>query len=290
MIDAHHHLWDPSRRTYPWMSGEALAPVRKPYGLEDLRRETAAAGVSGTVLVQTVSDLGETVEFLGTAGGSDGLIAGVVGWVDLTGGVPDQVERLRGSTGGELLVGIRHQVQDEADPEWIARSDVRAGLHAVAAAGLAYDLLVLVPQIPAALSVVRDMPGLRFVLDHAAKPPVSSGEFEPWASGLAELAKLPNVACKLSGLVTEASWTDWETPQIAPYAAHILDSFGPDRVMFGSDWPVCELAASYAQVVELAGELTSGLSEAERARVFGGTAQEWYGLPDIDDLDASLLR
>ncbi|GAA4578638.1 amidohydrolase family protein [Planotetraspora phitsanulokensis] len=290
MIDAHHHLWDPSRRSYPWMAGDALAPVRRPYGLEDLRRETSAAGVSGTVLVQTVSDLDETAEFLGTAGRSDGLIAGVVGWADLTADVTGQVERLRAAAGGELLVGLRHQVQDEPDPEWIARADVRAGLRAAAAAGLAYDLLVLVPQIPAALSAARELPDLRFVLDHAAKPPIASGELEPWAGGLAELATLPNVACKLSGLVTEASWTDWETPQFAPYAERILDSFGPDRVMFGSDWPVCELAASYAQVVELAGELTSGLSEAERARVFGGTAQEWYGLPDTDDLDASLLR
>ncbi|GII55809.1 amidohydrolase [Planotetraspora thailandica] len=278
MIDAHHHLWDPTHREYPWMSGEALAPIRKPYGLEELRRETAAAGVRGTVLVQTVSDVVETEEFLATAAESDGLIAGVVGWADLTGDTAGQVAALRASTGGDRLVGLRHQVQDEPDPEWIARPDVLRGLRAVEEAGLVYDVLVLGSQLPAARQVIADMPGLRFVLDHAAKPPIASGEFEPWASEIAELAKLPNVACKLSGLVTEASWTEWETPQFAPYAAHVLDVFGPERVMFGSDWPVCELAASYAQVVELARELTASLSERERAAVFGGTAQEWYGL------------
>jgi L-fuconolactonase len=279
VIDAHHHLWDPTRREYAWMSGDALAPLRKPYGLEELRRETAAAGVHGTVLVQTVSDYAETEEFLATAAASGGLIAGVVGWADLTADVAGQVAALRASAGGDRLVGFRHQVQDEPDPEWIGRPGVRRGLRALEEAGLAYDLLVLLPQLPAARAVVEEMPGLRFVLDHAGKPPIASGELEPWAGEIAELAKLPNVACKLSGLVTEASWTEWETPQISPYAAHVLDCFGPERVMFGSDWPVCELAASYAQVVELARELTASLSESERAAVFGGTAQEWYGLP-----------
>ncbi|MEZ0074405.1 amidohydrolase [Planotetraspora sp. GP83] len=280
MIDAHHHLWDPSRRKYPWMSGDALAPLRKPYTLEDLRRETAAAGVSGTVLVQTVSDSDETAEFLSTAAASDGLIAGVVGWVDLTASdVADQVAKLRLLVGGDRLVGFRHQVQDEADAAWIARPDVRRGLRAICDAGLAYDLLVLLPQLPVARAVARETPDLKFVLDHAAKPPIASGEVEPWASEIKEIAKLPNVACKLSGLVTEASWTSWETPQISPYAAHVLECFGPDRVMFGSDWPVCELAASYGRVVELARELTADLSEPERAQVFGSTAQEWYGLP-----------
>lgn len=262
------------------MSGDALTPLRKPYTLEDLRRETAAAGVSGTVLVQTVSDSDETAEFLSTAAASDGLIAGVVGWVDLTAAdVADQVDKLRHLVGGDRLAGFRHQVQDEADAAWIARPDVRRGLRAICDARLAYDLLVLLPQLPVARAVARETPDLRFVLDHAAKPPIASGEMEPWASEIKEIAKLPNVACKLSGLVTEASWTSWETPQISPYAAHVLECFGPDRVMFGSDWPVCELAASYGQVVELARELTAGLSEPERAQVFGSTAQEWYGLP-----------
>ncbi len=261
------------------MSGDALAPLRKPYTVEDLRRETRAAGVSGTVLVQTVGDVDETVEFLATAAASGGLIAGVVGWVDLTApDVADQVAWLSTLPGGDRLVGVRHQVQDEADPGWLARPDVRRGLRALAAAGLVYDLLVLVPQLPAARAVVRDIPELRFVLDHAAKPPIASGRMEPWASEISALAELPNVSCKLSGLVTEASWTAWKSPQIAPYAAHVLESFGPERVMFGSDWPVCDLAASYTQVVRLAHDLTASLSKPERAQIFTTTAQTWYDL------------
>jgi L-fuconolactonase len=280
MIDAHHHLWNPSRREYPWMAGEALAPLRKPYDTGDLRRETAAAGVERTVLVQTVGSTEETEEFLATAAASDGLVAGVVGWVDLTSpGVADELARLRGGLGGELLVGIRHQVQDEAAPDWLARPDVRRGIAAVGAAGLVYDLLVLVPQLASARELVRDLPDVRFVLDHAAKPPIASGAIEPWAGEIKALAESPNVTCKLSGLVTEADWTDWDVPRIAPYADHVLSCFGPERVMFGSDWPVCELAASYGEVVELAKTLTASLTQEERTHLFTTTAQTTYRLP-----------
>ncbi|MCW2876426.1 MAG: Amidohydrolase [Sphaerisporangium sp.] len=279
MIDAHHHLWDPAKRDYPWLAGEALAPLRKPYQVEDLRRETAAAGVTGTVLVQTVGSVEETEEFLATAAASDGLVAGVVGWVDITApDVADEILRLRTGPGGDLLVGIRHQVQDEADPAWLSRADVRHGIRAVGQAGLAYDLLVLIHQLPAARELVRDLTGVRFVLNHGAKPPIASGAVEPWASEIKAIAESPNVTCKLSGLVTEADWTDWDAQRIAPYADHIISCFGPERVMFGSDWPVCELAASYAQVVDLARQLTAGLSEPEREQVFTTTAQTAYGL------------
>ncbi|GAA3839145.1 amidohydrolase family protein [Sphaerisporangium flaviroseum] len=279
MIDAHHHLWDLSRREYPWMAGEALAPLRRPYGVEDLRRETAAAGVERTVLVQTVCSVEETEEFLATAAASDGLVAGVVGWVDLTAAdVADEILRLRTMPGGELLVGIRHPVQDEADPEWLSRPDVRHGVRAVGQAGLAFDLLVLTPQLPAARKLAGDLTGVRFVLDHAAKPPIASDVVEPWASEITALSESPNVVCKLSGLVTEAVWTDWDAPRIAPYGDHVLTCFGAERVMFGSDWPVCELAASYGQVVDLAHRLTSGLTESEREQVFTTTAQTAYGL------------
>ncbi|WP_405141325.1 amidohydrolase family protein [Sphaerisporangium sp. NBC_01403] len=280
MIDAHHHLWDTTRRHYPWMAGEALAPLRRPYGIDDLRRETAAAGVERTVLVQTVAAVEETEEFLATAAASDGLIAGVVGWVDLTDpGVADVLMRLRTGPGGELLVGVRHPVQDEEDPAWLARPDVRHGIRAVGQAGLAYDLLVLTPQLPAARDVVRDLPGVRFVLDHAAKPPIASGVTEPWASEIKALAESPNVTCKLSGLVTEATWTDWDAPRIAPYADHVLSCFGADRVMFGSDWPVCELAATYTQVTDLAHHLTTNLTRSEHTQLFTTTARTVYELP-----------
>jgi len=279
VVDAHHHLWDPRAREYPWMAGPELAPIRHPYTLEDLRRETAAAGIAHTVLVQTVSHEAETEEFLVTASASQGLIAGVVGWVDLT--APDvagALDRLRAGRGGDLLVGVRHQVEDESDLSWLARPAVRRGLRAVAAAGLAYDLLVRVPQLPLARSVAGELPDARLVLDHAAKPGVAGGSLDPWAGELAAIARLPNVVCKLSGLVTEARWDDWDADLMRPYADHLLAAFGPDRLMFGSDWPVCELAASYGQVRGLAEALLEGLSPAERDAVFRGTAARTYRL------------
>jgi L-fuconolactonase len=279
VVDAHHHLWDPRVRDHPWMAGPELAPIRRPYALADLRRETAAAGVDHTVLVQTVAEVAETEEFLEVASASDGLIAGVVGWVDLT--APDPagaLARLRARPGGERLVGVRHQVEDEADPDWLARPDVRRGLAAVAAAGLVYDLLVRVPQLRAARAVVRALPDARFVLDHAAKPAIAAGSLEPWAGELSQLARLPNLACKLSGLVTEARRDDWDAARIRPYADRVLEAFGPDRVMFGSDWPVCELAASYAEVRELADALLEGCSAAERDAILCRTAARAYRL------------
>lgn len=279
VVDAHHHLWDPDRREYAWLAGDALTPIRRRYDTAGLASRAAANGVDRTVLVQTVPDVGETVEFLATAAGSGGLIAGVVGWVDLTDPrVADVLAALRAGPGGHLLVGIRHQAQDEPDAEWLLRPDVVRGVRAVARAGLAYDLLVLPHQIPAATGLVKRVPEGRFVLDHAAKPPIASGEREPWATALARLASAKSVACKLSGLVTEASWDNWTAEDIRPYADTVLEDFGPGRVLFGSDWPVCELAAGYDDVMTLANTLCAELGPGERAAVFGGSATEWYRL------------
>ena len=176
-------------------------------------------------------------------------------------------------------MGIRHLVQGEPDPRWLARPDVRRGLRAVAAAGLVYDLLTLPHQLPAAIDTVRALPGLTFVLDHLSKPPISVGELHPWAELVRELAALPNVSCKLSGMVTEAG-PRWTVAGLRPYAEVVLDAFGPARVMFGSDWPVCLLASSYADVTSAARELTAALTREEQALVFGGTAARVYGLPD----------
>ena len=278
IIDAHHHLWDPAQHEYPWLDGDALAPLRRAYTVDDLW-EVTDGRVAHTVLVQTISDVRETAGFLATAGANDGLIKGVVGWVDLTApDVADRIAALREGPGGERLAGIRHQVQDEPDPEWLARPEVLRGLRAVGAAGLAYDLLVLVPQLEAATGVVRQLPEIRFVLDHLAKPDIAAGAWEPWAARVAALGALPNVSAKMSGLVTEARWDDWDAGQIAPYARHALDVFGPERLMYGSDWPVCTLAASYGEVWELAGTLIKDLTESERCAVLGGTAARVYGL------------
>ncbi|WP_410606260.1 amidohydrolase family protein [Amycolatopsis sp. lyj-109] len=273
MIDAHHHLWDPSRREYPWMAGAAMDPIRRPYTVDDLRAVTKAAGVHATILVQTVSSEEETAEFLATAA-AEPVIAGVVGWVDLT--AADIADRLAALDGP--LAGIRHQVEGEPDDDWLLRPEVVAGLSTVAAAGLAFDLLVRPSQLPAAAEVALRLPQLRLVLDHAAKPPIATGEWEPWASGVAALAARENVVCKLSGLVTEADWTGWEVGHLRRYVDHVLDVFGPERLLFGSDWPVCELAASYEVVVDAAIALTGSLSDAERLAVFEHNARTAYGL------------
>jgi L-fuconolactonase len=275
MIDAHHHLWDPSRREYPWMAGTDLDPIRRPYTVDDLRAVINAAGVHATILVQTVSSDEETAEFLATAV-AEPLIAGVVGWVDLA--APDLADRLAFLRSEGPLVGVRHQVESEPDEDWLLRPEIVAGLSTVAAADLAYDLLVRPPQLPAATELALRLPELRLVLDHAAKPPIAAGEWEPWASGVAALAGRENVVCKVSGLVTEADWSGWEVGHLRRYVDHVLASFGPARLLFGSDWPVCELAASYELVLDAAVALTSGLSDAERLAFFEHNARRVYHL------------
>jgi L-fuconolactonase len=281
ITDAHHHLWDPATRNYPWLAGERLAPLRRPYTVDDLRSVTERK-VARTILVQTLGDRAETAEFLATAAASAGLIAGVVGWVDLEDSdVDGQLARLRDAAGGHLLVGIRHQVQDEPDPRWLLRPAVLRGIGAVGAAGLAYDLLVRAPQLPMAREAAIRLPEVRFVLDHLAKPDIASRQWQPWADELAELADQPNVTAKLSGLVTEADWHAWDGESIGRYARHALAVFGPRRCMFGSDWPVCTVAASYADVLDLVWQAVAGLDEAQRLEVFSGTAARVYGLSDV---------
>ena len=268
IIDAHHHLWeDLTRRDYAWLAD--LDPIRKPYTVADL---TAVSNADRTILVHTVPTVEETEEFLATAAATP-LIAGVVGWVDLT--APDVADRLAALTSGKL-VGIRHPAQGEPDPDWLTREDVIRGVKAVAEAGLTYDVLILPPQHHAAIALADAVPGARLVLDHAGKPAIAAGGYEPWAAFITELAARPNVFCKLSGLVTEADWTQWTVDDLRPYAEHVLASFGPDRVMFGSDWPVCELAATYRQVYESARTFTGALSPAEQNEVFAGTATRAY--------------
>jgi L-fucono-1,5-lactonase len=277
-IDAHHHLWRLADRPQDWLDGPGTAAIRRDFTLADLRAETTAAKVDHTVLVQVLPDLDETRDFLVLAAGSD-LVAGVIGWVDLTdAAIPDVLAALRGARGGDKFVGVRHLVQGEPDPAWLNRPDVRRGLRAVAEADLVYDLLTLPHQLPAALDTVRALPELTFVLDHLSKPPIASGQTQPWASRIRELAAEPNVLCKLSGMVTEADRDAWRIADLRPYADTVLDAFGPSRVMFGSDWPVCLLAATYGEAWHVAESLTAHLGSEERADVFGGTAARAYRL------------
>ncbi|MFD9562908.1 amidohydrolase family protein [Streptomyces sp. NPDC059994] len=277
VVDAHHHVWDLSVRDQEWLAEPELAPLRRTFTLDELRVEADAAGVAATVLVQTVTVAEETPEFLALAE-DDPLVRGVVGWTDLTApGVADELARLRELPGGERLVGIRHQVQGERDPEWLLRPDVARGLAAVADAGLAYDLVVLPHQLTACVRAAGLHPGLVFVLDHLGKPPIGARDTGPWGSAVRALAALPNTVCKLSGLVTEAG-PDWSAAGLRPYADTVLEAFGPARLMFGSDWPVCLLAASYGEVLDVARLLTEDLGPHERAQVLGGTADRVYGL------------
>jgi L-fuconolactonase len=275
-VDAHHHVWDLAVRDQPWTAG--LPALRRSFPLAELEPELRSAGIEATVLVQTVDVPEETPELLALAA-KHPVIAGVVGWVDLTApDVADRIAELVTGPGGRRLVGIRHGVQGEPDPRWLCRDDVRRGLAAVADAGLVYDLLVVPVQLPAAVETVRALPGLRFVLDHAGKPMIAQGERAGWAADIATLAAEDNVAVKLSGLVTEADLDNWTTEDIRPYAEDVLAGFGPERTMYGSDWPVCLLAADYPRVAGLARALIAGLSEAERDAVLGGTAARWYRL------------
>ncbi|GAB2794119.1 amidohydrolase family protein [Streptomyces daliensis] len=268
-VDAHHHLWDLGRRDQPWMDGPWADPIRRTWTEADLAPHLDAHGIDATVVVQACSSAAETRELLALKERSD-RVAAVVGWADLTApGGPDLPAG---------LAGIRHQVQDEPDPSWLCRADVRRALARVAEAGLVYELLVTPRELPAAVATARALPELRLVLDHAAKPPIAAGEWQPWARLTEELAALPNVGCKLSGLVTEADWHGWTREDVLPWARHALDAFGPERVMFGSDWPVCGLAASYGEVHALAEHATSHLSAAERAAVFGTNAARTYGI------------
>jgi L-fuconolactonase len=282
-IDAHHHLWDLDAREHrwlmggqPWATDDELAALRRSYRLEDLAPVAEAAEVTSTVVIQTVAEPWETPDLLALAGG---LVTGVVGWTDLTApGAADAVAGLRALPGGSFLCGIRHPVLSEPDPDWLAGPAVLRGLRALATTGLAFDLVVLRRQLPAAVTAVRTVPELTFVLDHLGAPPAESGETAsagPWAAAIRSLAARPNVVCKLSGAHTSPA----RASDLRPYYETVLAAFGPQRLMFGSDWPVSALIAAYGDVHAMYRELTSDLSPAEQDAIFRGTARRVYRLP-----------
>jgi L-fuconolactonase len=274
-VDAHFHLWQLSVRDQPWTA--ELPLLRRDFTLDELRPRLTAAGMRAGVLVQTIPVAEETPEMLAAAIGAD-EIAGVVGWVDLRS--PDAAGRLGAlaeGAGGRWLVGIRHGVQDERDPDWLMRPEVLRGLRAVAEASLVYDLLVRSDQLDMCVRVARRLPELRLVLDHGGKPPIATGALDPWRRHVTELARCQNVAVKLSGLLTEAA-PDADAKALRPYSDHLLGAFGPGRTMYGSDWPVSTQRAEYEQVAGLTTELLDGLSGDEQAAVFGAAATAWYGL------------
>jgi L-fuconolactonase len=278
VVDAHHHFWDPSKREYYWMGDEAAA-IKRPFGPDDLRPLLKANGVDRTVVIQTIPSVDETREFLAHAAETD-FLAGVVGWVDLTkANVATTLAQLRAGHGGAFLVGIRHQAHDEPDPIWLLRKDVRHGVAAVGEAGLVYDLLVRARELPAALELVRSLPGVRFVIDHIGKPRIAEGVTDPeWQHAIAPFSDCANAACKLSGMVTEASLADWTPDDLRPYVRRVVGWFGPDRCMFGSDWPVCLLAGPYERVIDAMRNVLGDLRTTERDSIFGNTAIRTYNL------------
>ncbi|HEY4610668.1 MAG TPA: amidohydrolase family protein, partial [Ilumatobacteraceae bacterium] len=234
--------------------------------------------VDGTIVVQTVADTAETEELLQLATTTP-LVRGVIGWTDMTApGIAEELDRLGELPAGTGLVGIRSLAQYEPDPRWLARADVIEGLRAVARQGLTFDLLVLPHQMPAACAAARAVPETRFVLDHLGKPSVATQQ--QWEIAISEMASCPNVYVKISGLVTEHDWSGWDPQRVQPYVDFALQRFGPDRLMFGSDWPVCTLAASYSRIVDVTAELLSTLTATERAAVFGATAVRAYDLAE----------
>lgn len=275
-IDAHHHFWKLGRYDYPWL-GPQLNAIYRDFGPGDLPPLLARHRIDRTVLVQTISSLDETKWFLSLAR-QHSFIAGVVGWMDLKDPrVGDTLDELLASPG---LVGIRHQVHDEPDVNWLLRPDVQRGLRELAQRGLPYELLIRPPHLAASLQVARKFPSLPLVVDHSAKPRIAQRGWDDWAGGLAELAQCPNVWCKLSGMITEADWANWQPADLKPYLDHVLATFGPERVLFGSDWPVCLLAGSYDRVIAALETGLAHLSVAEREKIFGGNAVRLYQLKD----------
>lgn len=282
-VDSHHHFWDTTKGDfdYYWMTDD-LAVIKGVRAPADLRPWLRMKGIDRTVVVQTIPSVPETELFLETAAATD-FVAGIVGWVDLTDpAVGETLARLRSRADGRYLVGIRHQVHDEADPEWLLRPEVQRGIAAVGEAGLTYDILVRSRELPSGLATVRAHPGMRFVVDHIAKPNIKEREIEPWASRMRPLADYPNVWVKVSGMITEADWDGWEPADLVPYVSRLLEWFGPDRLMFGSDWPVCELAGTYDRVYDAAVFSLGSLTADQHAAVFGGNAVGAYRLDLVE--------
>jgi L-fuconolactonase len=272
-IDAHQHFWhyDPVRDG--WITDE-MSVLQRDFLPEDLKPLLDAQGVQGTVAVQADQSETET-QFLLKLAENNPFVCGVVGWVDLL--APNLVERLEYFSQFERLCGFRHIAQAEAD-DFLAREDVARGIGRLSQFDFTYDILVYHSQLPAAISLVEKLPDSRFVVDHVAKPAIKDSETEPWATHMRELASYANVWCKVSGMVTEADWAHWRQEDIRPYLDVVFEAFGTDRLMFGSDWPVCLLAADYRKVWEVVDGYVSQFPTSDRSKLFGGNAAGFYGL------------
>lgn len=271
IIDAHAHLWTLSRGDYGWLT-PSLGSVYRDFGPEDLKAKLDAHAVDRAILVQAAPTVDET-QFLLSIARRNSFVAGVVGWADFD--AEDAPGAIELASKDQLLLGLRPMVQDMADDSWLSKPHLSPAFEALSAQGLVFDALVLPRHLSHLAIVARRHPDLSIVIDHLAKPEVKAGRIEPWAGDMAVLAALPNVTCKLSGLITEAG-TGWRTQDLAPYVRTVLELFGSDRLIWGSDWPVANLAGGYGAWVAASDELLAHLTARERAQIRGGNAARIY--------------
>jgi L-fuconolactonase len=274
MIDSHQHFWTYDPAQYGWID-DAMARIRRDYLPLDLRAEIRRVGIDAAVSVQARQSLEETWSLLGWAEEHE-FLSGVVGWVPLT--EPSLAQELARLTTHGKLKGLRHVVQDEPDPEFMDRSEFNSGIRALGSFGLVYDILIFERQMPAAIRLVDRHPEQSFVLDHLGKPRIRQRQMSSWRENIRALAERPNVTCKLSGIVTEADYKSWTSAQLRPYFETVLEVFGPRRLMFGSDWPVCLVACEYADWKAIVDEWIAPLSADERRQIMGQTAINVYRL------------
>lgn len=273
IIDAHHHLWDPARGDYHWMTPE-VAVLARPYGPDDLRPQLRRCGVDGTVLVQAAQTRAETDWLLDIAARTD-FVLGVVGWLDME--ADDFAEQFAAYRANPWFIGLRPMLQDLDDDAWILRPKVLENLALVADDGLPFEFLTFPRHLPHVAEAMRRLPHLHAVIDHLSKPPIRAGELDPWRALMAECARFETLHCKVSGMITEADHAAWRPADLAPFVSHVHDVFGAGRLMFGSDWPVCRLAGEYAEVINAARTvLAELLPPGAHAAVFGGNARAFY--------------
>jgi L-fuconolactonase len=280
-IDSHHHLWDLAISPRPWLAGEVLAGISRTFSMDDFYKERATAGIDQSILVQTISEYDEMKEFFAVAAEHESVV-GVVAWIDMSSTDCFQhLEKYLDLPGADRLVGIRDGAQGRADAQWLAGDQIVANARKLAEKNLAFDLLVDPTNLAASTHLVKNCSDTTFVLDHIGKPNIAKGdqgELAAWSHSINELAKNKNVYCKVSGMVTEADWKSWEEKDFNPYFEVVLSAFGVDRIMYGSDWPVCKLAASYEQVAKLAEYLIQDLSPSEKEKFWALNAKKAYGI------------
>jgi L-fuconolactonase len=278
IVDAHHHLWQPARGDYGWLDARAnpaLARIERDFLVEHYQSLAAANGIAGSVLVQAAQTVAETRWLLAQARASKGLIEGVVGWLDMA--APDAPDVLDALARDRLLCSIRPMLQGIPEVDWVLQPRLDPAFRALIEHDLAFDVLVRPPHLKAALTLLVRYPEMRAIVDHCAKPDIAHGMWQPWADDIRRLAQETNAYCKLSGLATEAH-TDWKIADLQPYAEHVIDCFGPERIAWGSDWPVMLLNTEYARWLDAAQQLIGSLSASEQAGILGRNAIRFYRL------------